>query len=95
MKDPRDIIIRPLITEKSNMLRELGQFVFEVAKDANKHEIKWAVEQLFKVHVKKVRVINVKGKPRRVRFAPGRTRSWKKAIVTLKEGESIPLFEGA
>jgi len=94
MKDPRDIIIRPIITEKSAMLREFGQYVFEVAPDSNKLEIKKAVEELFKVHVEKVRVINVKPKPKRVRLAPGYTRRWKKAIVTLKEGEHIPFFEG-
>lgn len=94
MKDPRDIVIRPIITEKTAMLREYGQFVFEVAPDSNKHEIKRAVEELFKVHVEKVRVINVKPKPKRVRLAPGYTRAWKKAIVTLRKGESIPFFEG-
>uniref|UniRef100_A0A7C2P5F7 Large ribosomal subunit protein uL23 n=1 Tax=candidate division WOR-3 bacterium TaxID=2052148 RepID=A0A7C2P5F7_UNCW3 len=94
MRDPRDIIIRPIITEKSALLREQGQFVFEVAPDSNKIEIKKAIEELFKVHVEKVRVINVKPKPRRVRLAPGYTKAWKKAIVTLKKGESIPFFEG-
>ncbi|MDI6851519.1 MAG: 50S ribosomal protein L23 [bacterium] len=94
MRDPRDIIIRPIITEKSALLREQGQFVFEVAPDSNKIEIRKAVEELFKVHVEKVRVINVKPKPRRVRLAPGYTKAWKKAIVTLKKGESIPFFEG-
>lgn len=94
MRDPRDIVIRPIITEKTALLRENGQFVFEVAPDSNKIEIKRAVEELFKVHVEKVRVINMKPKPRRVRLAPGYTKSWKKAIVTLKKGESIPFFEG-
>jgi large subunit ribosomal protein L23 len=94
MKDPRDIVIRPIITEKTALLREYGQFVFEVAPDANKIEIKKAIEDLFKVHVEKVRVINVKPKPRRVRLAPGYTKAWKKAIVTLRKGESIPFFEG-
>lgn len=94
MRNPRDIIIRPIITEKSAFLREQSQFVFEVAPDSNKIEIKKAVEELFKVHVEKVRVINVKPKPRRVRLAPGYTKAWKKAIVTLKKGESIPFFEG-
>ncbi|MEO0236489.1 MAG: 50S ribosomal protein L23 [candidate division WOR-3 bacterium] len=94
MKDPRDIVIRPIITEKTAFLRENGQFVFEVAPDSNKIEIKHAVEELFKVHVEKVRVINMKPKPRRVRLAPGYTKSWKKAVVTLRKGESIPFFEG-
>jgi len=96
MRDPRDVIIRPIITEKSHRLRELyNQYVFEVAKDANKHEIKEAVQRLFGVDVESVRVINVKGKVRRLRRAPGRTRSWKKAIVKLKKGQTIPIFEGA
>ncbi len=96
MKDPRDIVIRPILTEKTLTLRDkYNQYVFEVAKDANKIEIKKAIEELFKVHVEKVRVINVKGKVKRLRRAPGKTRSWKKAIVTLKAGDSIPIFEGA
>ncbi len=96
MRDPRDVIIRPIITEKSHRLRELyNQYVFEVAKDANKREIKEAVQRLFGVDVESVRVINVKGKVRRLRRAPGRTRSWKKAIVKLKKGQTIPIFEGA
>jgi large subunit ribosomal protein L23 len=94
MKDPRDIVLRPIITERSALLRESTQFVFEVAPGSNKVEVKKAVEQLFKVHVEKVRIVNVKPKPRRVRLAPGYTKSWKKAIVTLKQGESIPFFEG-
>lgn len=94
MKDPRDIIIKPIITEKATSLKELNQYVFEVHPDANKHEIKKAVEELFKVKVKKVRTINVKGKPARWRRVEGRRRSWKKAIVTLKEGDVINLFEG-
>ncbi|HDM89711.1 MAG: 50S ribosomal protein L23 [Candidatus Hydrothermota bacterium] len=96
MKDPRDIVIRPILTEKTlNLKNTANQYVFEVARDANKIEVKHAVEQLFKVRVEKVQIINVKGKIRRVRRAPGRTRSWKKAIVKLKSGDSIPIFEGA
>ena len=96
MRDPRDIIIRPILTEKSVRLqREANAYVFEVAKDANKPEIKKAIEDLFKVKVLKVNVINVKGKPKRRFRVTGRTRSFKKAIVFLKEGDSIPLFEGA
>lgn len=96
MRDPRDVIIRPILTEKTVMLKEkANQYVFEVAMDANKPEIKRAVEELFKVKVEDVKVIRVKGKIKRVRRAPGRTRSYKKAIVKLKKGDSIPLFEGA
>ncbi len=95
MIDPRDIIIRPILTEKSLRLqREANGYVFEVRKDANKPQIKWAVEELFKVKVIKVSTINLKGKPRRRYRAVGRTRAIKKAIVFLKEGDTITLFEG-
>jgi large subunit ribosomal protein L23 len=93
MFDPRKIIIRPILTEKALKLREYNQYVFEVKKDANKIDIKRAVEELFKVKVEKVRTINVRGKPRRMGLFEGRTSSWKKAIVTLKEGERIEGLE--
>ena len=95
MIDPRDIIIRPILTEKSLRLqKEANAYVFEVRRDANKPQIKKAVEDLFKVKVVKVSTINLKGKPRRRYRAVGRTRSFKKAIVFLKEGDTIRLFEG-
>jgi large subunit ribosomal protein L23 len=93
MFDPRKIIIRPILTEKALKLREYNQYVFEVKKDANKIDIKRAVEELFKVKVEKVRTINVRGKPKRMGLFEGRTSSWKKAIVTLKEGERIEGLE--
>jgi len=95
-KSPYDIIIAPVITEKAAFLREkYNQYVFRVARDANKKEIKWAIENLYKVKVEKVRTLNVKPKPRRLRHRLyGRTSSWKKAYVKLKAGESIPLYEG-
>ncbi|MBC7330657.1 50S ribosomal protein L23 [bacterium] len=96
MRDPRDVIIRPLITEKSLRLAKMGKYCFEVAKDANKPEIKSAVERLFRVKVEKVHTINMKGKPRTMfwgKRTTGRTKDWKKAIVTLKEGK-IDIFEG-
>ncbi len=92
MKDPREIIIRPIITENSYDMMEQNVYTFEVAKDANKIEIGKAVEELFDVHVKKVNTLNVKSKPKRVRQQPGRTRTWKKAMVTIADGESIELF---
>jgi len=96
MKDPRDIIIRPILTEKALRLKEqANQYVFEVAPSANKPQVKYAVENLFRVHVEEVKIINKKGKIRRVRRAPGRTKRIKKAIVKLRSGESIPIFEGA
>uniref|UniRef100_A0A7V3ZW16 Large ribosomal subunit protein uL23 n=1 Tax=candidate division WOR-3 bacterium TaxID=2052148 RepID=A0A7V3ZW16_UNCW3 len=93
MFDPRKIIIRPILTEKALRLREYNQYVFEVKKEANKIDIKRAVEELFKVKVEKVRTINMRGKPKRIGLFEGRTSSWKKAIVTLKEGERIEGLE--
>lgn len=95
MKDPFQIIERPLLTEKSMDLSHVGKYTFRVAKDANKIEIRDAVEKIFKVKVAKVNTLIVKGKKRRMgRFPEGRTSDWKKAIVTLKPGQSITLFEG-
>lgn len=93
MFDPRKIIIKPILSEKALRLREYNQYIFQVAKDANKIDIKRAIEELFKVKVEKVRTINVRGKPRRMGIFEGRTSSWKKAIVTLKEGERIEGLE--
>ena len=93
MKDPREVIIRPVITEHSYDQMEGNTFTFEVAKDAPKQEIRQAVEKLFNVHVVKVNTINVRGKAKRVRYSTmGKTRSWKKAIVTLAPGEQIEIF---
>lgn len=89
----REIIIQPLSTEKSSRLKEYRQYTFKVLKGANKIEIKKAVEEIFKVKVEKVRVLNMKGKPRRMGIFSGRTSSWKKAIVSLKEGEKIESLE--
>lgn len=95
MKDPYQIIIRPVITEKSTWLKEKNREIcFEVDPRANKIEIKRAVEQLFKVKVERVRVMNKKGKERRVGRNIGRKRNWKKAYIKLKEGEKmIEYFE--
>ncbi|KJS16766.1 MAG: 50S ribosomal protein L23 [Peptococcaceae bacterium BRH_c4b] len=94
MKDPRDILKRPVVTEKSMALQAENKFTFIVDLKANKVEIKKAVEELFKVKVKKVHTMRYKGKLRRVRNVLGRTPDYKKAIVTLKEGDKIELFEG-
>ncbi len=95
MRDPFQIIERPLLTEKSMDLSHHGKYTFRVSKDANKIEIADAVEQIFKVNVVKVNTMNVRGKKRRVgRFPEGRTSDWKKAIVTLRAGQTITLFEG-
>jgi len=92
MKDPRTIILRPIITELSYDMIGDNRYTFEVAKQANKIEIGKAVEEIFNVKVENVNTMNVKGKPKRVRYAKGYSRSWKKAIVTLAEGDSIEAF---
>jgi large subunit ribosomal protein L23 len=96
MKEAQKIIIRPLITEKSTQQKEgSNQYVFEVHRDANKIEIQSAVERLFKVKVSQVRTSNVLGKVKRVGKKYGKRQDWKKATVTLKEGDRIEFFEGA
>ena len=92
MKDARSIIIRPIITEHSYDLIEKNKYTFEVARDANKIEIAKAVEELFDVHVTKVNTMNVKPKMKRVRYVAGLTRRWKKAIVTIEDGQTIEIF---
>lgn len=88
----REIIIRPIITERAFDMQELNRYTFEVDKRASKIEIAQAVEEIFNVTVLKVNTVNVKSKPKRMRMVEGRTRTWKKAIVTLVEGDSIELF---
>ena len=92
MKDPREIIIRPIISERSYDLMERNTYTFEVARDANKIEIRKAIEEIFNVDVVRVNTLNVKPKPKRVRYQLGYTRRWKKAMVTIKEGQTIELF---
>ena len=95
MKDPYQIIERPLLTEKSMDLSHEGKYTFRVSRTANKIEITEAVQKIFKVNVVKVNTMTVKGKKRRVgRFPEGKTSDWKKAIVTLQEGQTITMFEG-
>ncbi|MCL2150616.1 MAG: 50S ribosomal protein L23 [Coriobacteriia bacterium] len=92
MKDPRQVILRPIISERSYDLINQNRYTFEVAKTSNKVEIGQAIESIFDVKVLKVNTINVRGKPKRVRYAKGYTRSWKKAVVTLAEGDTIEAF---
>jgi len=93
--DPYEILRRPIITEKSSFQSDnLDRYTFEVDVRANKHQIKEAVEQVFDVNVLSVNVINVRGKRRRWGRIEGRTKNWKKAIVTLRPGQSIQFFEG-
>lgn len=85
-----DLLRRPHVTEKSTTLQELrNQLAFEVAPTANKSEVKKAVEALFKVKVVKVNIVNHPGKQRRTFGRPGETRTWKKALVTLRKGDAI------
>ena len=92
MNSAYNVIIRPVVSERSYDLMEQGKYTFEVARTAPKEEIRDAVEKLFGVHVVKVNTVNVKPKNKRVRLEQGKTRQWKKAIVTLKEGETIEIF---
>jgi large subunit ribosomal protein L23 len=91
MRHYSDIILAPVITEKSIALREQNVYTFKVVKDATKDEIKYAVEEAFKVNVKKVNTLNTKSKRRRVGRYEGKTKTYKKAIVTLQDGSSIDL----
>ncbi|MFB0559087.1 MAG: 50S ribosomal protein L23 [Dehalococcoidales bacterium] len=88
------VLRRPLITEKNTALQAQGKYAFEVAGEANKLQIKQAVEKAFKVKVTAVNVTTVHGKERRVGRRQILTQPWKKAIVTLKTGDKIELFEG-
>jgi large subunit ribosomal protein L23 len=93
MYDPRDIILKPVISEKSYDMISQNRYTFEVAKTASKPQIAQAVTDIFGVTVTSVNTMNVTGKPRRVRAAKGKTRDWKKAVVTLKAGDSIEFFQ--
>ena len=95
MSSLHNIVRRPLVTEKTSIMRdEENQVVFEVDRGANKIEIRRAIETLFKVRVLDVRTMVVRGKLKRVGRNVGRQTNWKKAVVTLAEGDSIDLFEG-
>ena len=93
--DPRTIIIRPVISEKSYALIADGKYTFRVHDRAHKTQIARAVEEIFNVTVAEVRTAKVRAKPKRRGLSQGRTRGWKKAIVQLAPGERIELFEGA
>jgi len=88
------IIIAPVVTEKTNLLRERGTYVFKVDSRANKPQIMHAVRHLYSVNPVSCNVMRVKGKPKRQRYQLGLTSQWKKAVVTLRAGEKIAQFEG-
>ena len=92
--NPENIIIQPLLTEKSNLIKADNKYTFKVAKSANKIQIKYALKVLYNVQAVDCRTISMKGKVKRQGRFVGKTSSWKKAIVTLKKGETISLFEG-
>ncbi|MEM1058311.1 MAG: 50S ribosomal protein L23 [Verrucomicrobiota bacterium] len=92
MREPYDILRHPSVTEKATALSEKSQYVFRVAPDATKQEIRYAVRQVFKKNVVRVNTMNVTGKKVRERYvSAGKKPNWKKAIVTLKAGETIDL----
>ncbi len=92
--EARDIIIKPVVTEKSIAMMEHNKYVFKVALSANKIEIAKAVEEIFKVKVVKVNTVRINGKVKRMGRYEGKTSDYKKAIVQLAEGDSIEIFEG-
>ena len=93
MRNPHDVLIKPVITEKSSSLMEQNKYTFRVDRAANKIEIKYAVEMAFKVNVTDVKTMNMPGKLKRQGKTQGLTPEWKKAIVTIRSGQSIPIFE--
>jgi large subunit ribosomal protein L23 len=92
--DSSQVIIRPVVSEKSYVLSAANRYTFRVHPDAHKTQIRQAVQELFDVRVVDVRTLSVKSKPKRRGTVSGRTRTWKKAIVQLREGDSIPIFHG-
>ena len=91
--DPTQVIIRPVVSEKSYVLADAGKYTFRVHDKAHKTQIRQAVENMFDVKVTDVRTISVKSKPKRRGQTAGRTRAWKKAIVQVREGDTIPIFQ--
>jgi large subunit ribosomal protein L23 len=92
--DASQVIIRPVVSEKSYVLATADKYTFRVHAKANKTQIRQAVEQLFDVHVVEVRTATVRPKPKRRGWTSGRTRGWKKAVVQVRPGETIPIFQG-
>ncbi|MFQ5574233.1 MAG: 50S ribosomal protein L23 [Terriglobia bacterium] len=93
MKHAQDVLVRPVISEKSYTLMEDNKYTFEVHPSAGKTEIRQAVEEIFDVEVTKINTMRRRGKNRRQGWTTGRTRDWRKAIVTLKEGDRIEFFD--
>ena len=93
--DPREILIAPVVSEKSYSLIEDNKYSFRVHSKAHKTQIRQAVEQLFEVHVERVNIVKVQAKPKRRGLFKGTRPGWKKAVVQVREGETIEIFEGA
>jgi large subunit ribosomal protein L23 len=92
--EPSHVLIRPVVSEKSYVLAAANRYTFRVHPEAHKTHIRQAVQELFDVHVVDVRTMSVKSKPKRRGTARGRTRAWRKAIVQVRPGETIPVFQG-
>jgi large subunit ribosomal protein L23 len=92
--NPRQVIVRPIVSEKSYALLAANKYTFRIHPDAHKTQVRQAVEEIFGVRVTAVQTMSVKSKPKRRGYTSGRTRSWKKAIVQLHPEDSIELFEG-
>jgi large subunit ribosomal protein L23 len=92
--EPSQVLIRPVVSEKSYVLAANDKYTFRVHPDAHKTQIRQAVEALFDVEVVGVRTMSVKSKPKRRGLTSGRTRAWKKAVVQVRPGDSIPIFQG-
>jgi large subunit ribosomal protein L23 len=92
--DAGQVIIRPVVSEKSYALATVGKYTFRVHPDAHKTQIKQAIELLFDVEVRDVRTSSVPSKPKRRGYTSGRTRAWKKAVIQVREGDTIPIFQG-
>ncbi len=92
---PNEVLVRPVVTEKSTLLQERGKYVFQVSRMATKSQIASSVEEVFDVAVVKVRTLRVRGKTKRYCRSVSRRPDWKKAIITLRAGDTIQLFEGA
>jgi len=93
--EAHQVIIRPVVSEKTYVLAEAGKYTFRVHEKAHKTEIRQAIEELFDVNVVDVRTASVKSKPKRRGYTSGRSRQWKKAIVQVKPGQTIPIFGAA
>ena len=92
---PNEVLLAPVVSEKSYELHERGKYAFRVHADAHKTQVRQAVEELFNVHVERVNVSQVKPKPKRRGLHRGTRPGWKKALVQLREGDTIEIFEGA